>query len=100
MKISKILHHGKIRYRVNDPHGTDGKRLRKFFETREAADAYVKERTADPLPFRRGEGSGRRNVVYPTHLAVFAAGLPRAKGRGCDRLVPGARGSSGKVRTA
>jgi hypothetical protein len=51
MKITKVINHGQTRYRVNDPTGEDGKRLRKFFETREAAETYVKERTADTKAF-------------------------------------------------
>lgn len=47
MKITKAQNHGQIRFRVNEPQGPDGKRLRKFFDTREAAESYVKERTAD-----------------------------------------------------
>lgn len=51
MKITKITHHGQTRFRVNDPHGPDGKRQRKFFDTREAAEDYVKTRTADTRAF-------------------------------------------------
>jgi hypothetical protein len=47
MKISKTMHHGKIRWRVNDPRGTNGKRQRKFFETKEAADRYARQNNAD-----------------------------------------------------
>jgi hypothetical protein len=47
MKIRKIVHHGKIRWRVNDPHGTDGKRQRKFFETKEAAERHTRQKIAD-----------------------------------------------------
>ena len=47
MKITKSKNHGKICWLVNDPNGPDGKRQRKFFDTREAADAYAKERTAE-----------------------------------------------------
>ncbi len=47
MKISKVNHNGNVRYRVNEAQGGDGKRQRKFFETREAAELYVKQRTAD-----------------------------------------------------
>jgi hypothetical protein len=38
MKIKKTVHNGRIRWRVNDPHGTNGKRQRKFFETKESAE--------------------------------------------------------------
>ncbi len=51
MKITKLKHHGQIRWRVNDPHGPDGKRQRKFFDSREAADLFAKERTADRNAF-------------------------------------------------
>ena len=51
MKITKVQHHGKTRYRVNDPNGQDGKRQRKFFDTREAAEKYTKKRTADTKAF-------------------------------------------------
>jgi len=47
MKIAKVIHHGLVRYRVNEAQGADGKRLRKFFQTKEAGEAYIKERTAD-----------------------------------------------------
>jgi len=47
MKITKTVHHGKIRWRVNDPHGTGGKRQRKFFETKEAAERFTRQKTAD-----------------------------------------------------
>jgi len=50
MKISKILKHGNIRFSVNNPNGLDGERERKSFKTREAAEAYVKERTANIGP--------------------------------------------------
>jgi len=51
MKITKVINHGQTRYRVNDPTGEGGKRARKFFETREAAEAYVKERMQDTKAF-------------------------------------------------
>jgi hypothetical protein len=38
MKIKKVVHHGKIRWRVNDPKDANRKRQRKFFETKEAAE--------------------------------------------------------------
>jgi hypothetical protein len=47
MKITKTVHHGKIRWRVNDLHGTGGKRQRKFFETKEAAERFARQKTAD-----------------------------------------------------
>ncbi len=36
MKITKVKHHYQIRFRVNEPNGPNGKRQRKFFDTREA----------------------------------------------------------------
>jgi len=47
MKIKKVVNHGKTRWRVNDPSGADGKRQRKFFETKEDAERFVKEQKAD-----------------------------------------------------
>ncbi len=47
MKITKVIHNGNTRYRVNQAQGQNGKRQRKFFETKEAAEQYVKDRTAD-----------------------------------------------------
>jgi hypothetical protein len=47
MKVTKIEHHGKTRWRVNDPQGTNGKRQRKFFESREVADRFARQQTAD-----------------------------------------------------
>ena len=47
MKIAKVTHHGKIRFRVNNPHGPNGKRERRFFDSAESARRYVSERTAD-----------------------------------------------------
>ena len=51
MKITKVKHHYQIRFRVNEPNGPNGKRQRKFFDTREAAESYVKERTDDTKAF-------------------------------------------------
>ena len=47
MKITKVEYHGTVRWRVNDPQGTNGKRQRKFFESREAADRFARQQTAD-----------------------------------------------------
>src|SRR5262245_59334825 len=77
MKIAKVIHHGQTRYRVNDPSGPDGKRQRKFFETREAAEAYVKDRSADKREF------GLRFVTQPpAERAVIAYQLQRLKDLG------------------
>jgi hypothetical protein len=43
MKITKIVNHGQTRWRVNDSRGTDGKRQRKFFETKEDAEKFAKQ---------------------------------------------------------
>jgi integrase len=51
MKITKAINHGKTRWRVNEATGSDGKRLRKFFETKEAAETYVRERSAETKAF-------------------------------------------------
>ena len=77
MKIAKVIHHGQTRYRVNDPSGPDGKRQRKFFDTREAAEAYVKDRSADKKEF------GLRFVTQPpAERAVIAYQLQRLKDLG------------------
>jgi hypothetical protein len=47
MKIKKVKNHGIIRWRVNDPRGTSGKRQRKFFETKEAAERFARQQEAD-----------------------------------------------------
>jgi integrase len=77
MKITKVNHHGQVRYRVNDPHGPDGKRQRKFFETREAADNYVKERTADAKAF-----GIHVTTIPPEERAMLAYQLQRLKSMG------------------
>ena len=51
MKITKVQHHGQIRYRVNVPNGEGGKRQRKFFETKEAAEDFARERTTETKQF-------------------------------------------------
>ncbi len=60
MKITKVTHNGNTRYRVNEAQGIGGKRQRKFFETKDSADAYVKERTAD-------------TKAYGVHIATIPA---------------------------
>ena len=77
MKISKIIHNGNTRYRVNEAQGTDGKRQRKFFETREAADEYVKQRTAETRAF------GIHYTTIPANeRAAIAYHLERLKALG------------------
>jgi integrase len=74
MKIAKVQHHGQTRYRVNDPHGPDGKRQRKFFDTREAAENYIKERTADTKAF-----GVHVSAIPPEERAALAFQLQRLK---------------------
>ena len=38
MRITKVIHTGNTRYRVKEAQVTDGKRQRKFFGTKEAAE--------------------------------------------------------------
>ena len=93
MKIKKVINHGIVRWRVNDPHGTGGKRQRKFFETKEAAERFARQQSADrqsygihfvtippgrrrPLPPRAGK------ITAEMVAAVFDGGrqtLPRQK---------------------
>lgn len=74
MKIAKTLHHGNTRYRVNEEQGPDGKRLRKIFETREAAEEYVKQRKADTRAF-----GVRFATIPPTERANISYLLERLK---------------------
>src|SRR5688572_9426528 len=74
MKITKIIHHDQIRYRVNEAHGPDGKRLRKFFETKESAENYVKARTADARAF-----GVHFTTIPPNERAMLAYQLDRLK---------------------
>lgn len=79
MKVTKVVHHGQPRFRVNDPHGPDGKRQRKFFDTREAAENYVKERTDDSKAF------GIHFTTIPTkERAVIVYQLDRLKKLGWE----------------
>lgn len=68
MKISKIIHNGNVRYRVNEAQVADGKRQRKFFETRESAEQYVKERKEETraygVHFATIPVSERANIGY------------------------------------
>jgi hypothetical protein len=43
MKIKKIKNHGIVRWRVNDPRGINGKRQRKFFDTKETAEIFIRQ---------------------------------------------------------
>jgi hypothetical protein len=47
MKIKKIVNHGIVRWRVNDPRGLNGKRQRKFFDSKEAAEGFIRQQKAD-----------------------------------------------------
>ena len=80
MKISKIQHHGKTRYRVNNPHGSNGKRERKFFETREAAESYVSERTKDTKAY----GVHVRPLIVPAPHIILKSTYRKA-GRSSGR---------------
>jgi Phage integrase SAM-like domain len=51
MKIKKVINYGMIRRRVNDPRGTNGKRQRKFFETKEDAEHFIRQQKADRLAY-------------------------------------------------
>ena len=77
MKIAKVKHHGQTRYLVNNPHGPEGKRQRKFFDTREGAEAFVKERTADTKAF-----GVHMTTISATDRAALAYQLERLKGLG------------------
>lgn len=72
MKITKAINHGRTRYRVNEPQGPDGKRQRKFFDTREEAERYVKERTKDTKAF-----GIHFTTIPPTERAGIAYQLQR-----------------------
>lgn len=65
MKIAKVNHHGKTRYRVNDPHGP------------EAAEDFVKERTADTRAF-----GVHFTTIPPEERAALAYQLQRLKDLG------------------
>jgi len=77
MKITKIVHHGKTRWRVNDPQGPDGKRQRKFFDTREDAERYSKQRKDD----RRAYGI-HVATIPPAERAFLGYHLSRLHGLG------------------
>lgn len=47
MKIKKVTNHGKTRWRVNDSRGMDGKRQRRFFETKGDAERFARQQKAD-----------------------------------------------------
>ena len=81
MTITKVKHHERTRYRVNDPHGPEGKRQRKFFDTREGAEAFVKERTADTKAF-----GVHMTTISATDRAALAYQLKRLDALGVDTL--------------
>jgi hypothetical protein len=82
MRITKVKHHRQIRYRVNDPNGPDGKRVRKFFDTREAAENYIKERTADTKAF-----GVHFTTIPPEERAAIAYQIQRLKAMGWTRAA-------------
>lgn len=51
MKVTKVMKHGKTRWRVNNPHGPNGKRQRRFFDSQAAAERWARERTKDQHSF-------------------------------------------------
>jgi integrase len=73
MKVAKVRNHGKTRWRVNDHSGPGGKRQRKFFDTREAAERYDRQRTDD------------RNA-YGIHFATIPASERAALGYHLQRI--------------
>jgi integrase len=77
MKIKKTVNHGKIRWRVNDPHGTDGKRQRKLFETKEAAERYARQKNADREAF-----GIHFATIPPSERAALAYQLQRLRALG------------------
>ena len=77
MKITKITHHDQTRYRVNVPQGEDGKRQRKFFATREEAEKFAKERTADSKAY-----GVHFATIPPAERASIVYQLERLKGLG------------------
>jgi hypothetical protein len=79
MKIKKVAHHGKIRWRVNDPRGTNGKRQRKFFETKEAAERFVRQQQADRHAFGVHFSS-----IPPSERASLGYQLDRLRKLGWD----------------
>jgi hypothetical protein len=84
MKITKPMHHGKFRWRINNPCGPNGKRQRKFFETKAAAGRYAGTITPTARltpfilsPFCQREGG------FGLSIRMFAhAGLAVARRRG------------------
>jgi integrase len=74
MKIKKIVNHGKTRWRVNDPRGTDGKRQRKFFETKEDAERFARQQKAD----RHAYGAYFVSIP-PSERAVLAYQMERLR---------------------
>jgi integrase len=74
MKITRVVNHGQTRFRVNVPHGPDGKRQRRFFDSQEAAARFVKERTADTRAFGIHVAS-----ITPADRAAIAHHLQRLR---------------------
>lgn len=79
MTGSKIQSHGQVRYRVNDANGPDGKRQRKFFETREEAENYIKDRKQDTKTF-----GVQFITIPPAERAVINHQLDRLDKLGCS----------------
>jgi len=68
MKIKKTVNHGRTRWRVNDPVSANGRRQRRFFETKEEAERFVRQQQADRnaygIHFSSIPPSERANVGY------------------------------------
>jgi integrase len=73
MKVSRVIKHGNVRYSVNEAQGTGGMRQRKFFETREAAEQYVRQRTEEIK-------------AYGIHFATISTSERATIGYQLDRL--------------
>jgi site-specific recombinase XerD len=70
MKITKTVHHEKIRWRVND--SISGKRQRRFFETKEDAENFVRQRKADQRAF-----GNQYNSIPPADRVIIGCQLER-----------------------
>ena len=97
MKITKVLKHGNPRWRVNDPNGPDGKRQRKFFDSREAAETFIKERTKDTkafgVHFTTISPNQRAGIAYQLQRLntlgwTLAAAVDFVEKRGAEATIP------------
>jgi hypothetical protein len=72
MKLTKITNHGKTRWRVNDATGLNGKRQRRFFESKEDAEIFVRQQKADQRAF-----GNHYLAIPPAERAVICYQLER-----------------------